>query len=234
MKAILLAAGRGTRISRNIGQKPKCTLDIGGTSLIRNSVKLLIKNKINVSVVVGYKKEAVINSLKGLKIKYFYNPFYDVTNSIASLWFARKELSKDDIIIMNADVYFEEDILKILLREKRNQVMLMDSGRKNDYLFRCKGSKLVDQGKEIKKATGEYVGMAKIRKSFLNKFNKRLNLLIENQQHNLWWENVLYSFIKECNVNIEDIRGIFWSEIDFIEDYYKIIDHRQSINETQK
>lgn len=56
MKAILMAAGRGTRISRTIDDKCKCTLDIGGQSLIRHTVEMLIKNNIEVHIVVGYKK----------------------------------------------------------------------------------------------------------------------------------------------------------------------------------
>jgi len=228
MKAILLAGGRGTRISRYIGESPKCTLDIGGISLIRNTVELLLKNKIEVSVVVGYNKEMVINSLQGLNVKYYYNPFYDITNSIASLWFARSELSGDDIIIANADVFWEQEILDIIKEDKQDQVMLMDTSRDMDYLFKCEGTKLIDHGKELKDCTGEYVGIAKISKEFLNKFYGRLETLIDGQYHNLWWENVLYSFIGKLDINVKDINGVFWSEIDFIEDYNRIVEYRKN------
>ena len=79
MKDILLAGGRGTRISRYVGEKPKCTLDIGGMSLIRHTVEMLLRNHVDVSIAVGYNKEMVVNSLEGLNVRYFYNPFYDVT-----------------------------------------------------------------------------------------------------------------------------------------------------------
>jgi L-glutamine-phosphate cytidylyltransferase len=228
MKAILLAGGRGTRISRYVGERPKCTLDIGNISLIRHTVELLLKNKIEVVVIIGYKKEMVVNSLEGLNIKYYYNPFYDVTNSIASLWFAKKELYDDDIIISNADVFWEQDILEVVMNDKQEQVMLMDSSKSTDYLFKCEGTKLVNYGKDLTDVTGEYVGIAKIRKSFLNKFIGRLESLIETQQHGLWWENVLYSYVKELNVNVKDIKGMFWSEIDFIEDYDRVVEYRKS------
>lgn len=228
MKAILLAGGRGTRISRYIGEKPKCTLDIGGISLICHTVDLLLKNHIDVSIVVGYKKEMVINSLEGLNVKYFYNPFYDITNSIASLWFARKELCGDDILIANADVFWEQDMLDVLLEDEQEQVMLMDTSRNDDYLFKCDGTRLLSHGKGLTDVTGEYVGVAKVRRTFLNRFSGRLESLIEKQQHGLWWENVLYSFIEETDVNIKDVNGLFWSEIDFIDDYYRIIEYRRA------
>lgn len=226
MKAILLAAGRGTRISRYIGESPKSTLDIGGMPLIKHTTQLLLDNGIAVTVVIGYKKEMVVNALQGLNVKYFYNPFYDVTNSIASLWFAKKELYSDDIIIANADVFWEQDILDVLLSDERDQVMLMDSSRNMDYLFKCDGVRLIAHGKQLKDFSGEYVGVAKIGRSFLAKFLARLETLIERQHHDLWWENVLYSFIDELEVNVKDISGMFWSEIDFIEDYNKIMEYR--------
>lgn len=226
LKAILLAGGRGTRISRYIGECPKCILDIGGIPLIRHTVELLLNNNIEVIVVIGYKKELVVNCLQGLNVKYYYNPFFDVTNSIASLWFAKKELYNDDIIIANADVFWEQDIVDVILDDTREQVMLMDTSKSLDYLFKCEGSRLISHGKELKDFTGEYVGVAKVRNSFLNRFNSRLETLIENQKHNLWWENILYSFIEEIDVNVRDINGMFWSEIDFIEDYNRIVEYR--------
>lgn len=233
MKAILLAGGRGTRISRYVGEKPKCTLDIGGTSLIRNTVELLQRNNIDVSVAVGYNKEMVFNSLEGLNVKYYYNPFYDVTNSIASLWFARRDIGGEDIIIANADVFIEQDVLDAIITDERDHVMLMDSSKNMDYLFKCEGEKLLDHGKELEDATGEYVGLAKLREDFLNKFVGRLESLIDKQHHNLWWENVLYSFIDELDVNVKDIKGLFWSEIDFIEDYNRIVEYRKSNSSSQ-
>ena len=227
MKAILLAGGRGTRISRYIGERPKSTLDIGGIPLIRHTVELLIKNNVEVIVVIGYQKEMVVNALQGLNVKYYYNPFYDVTNSIASLWFAKRELTGDDIIVANADVFWEQDMLDVIRDDTQDQVMLMDTSRGMDYLFKCNGTTLLDHGKELKDFTGEYVGIAKIGQNFLNKFVGRLEVMIENQQHNLWWENVLYSFINELEVNVKDVNGIFWSEIDFIEDYNRIVEYRK-------
>jgi choline kinase len=177
--------------------------------------------------VIGYNKEMVINALEGLNVKYYYNPFFDVTNSIASLWFSKKELSGEDIIIANADVFWEQEILDIVIGDNREQVMIMDTSKNADYLFKCDGDKLIGHGKELKDYTAEYVGIAKINKNFLNKFVGRLEKLIEKQQHFLWWENVLYSFIEELTVNVIDIKGRFWSEIDYIEDYNRIIEYRK-------
>jgi choline kinase len=227
MKSILLAGGRGTRISRYVGEKPKCTLDIGDITLIRHTAELLLKKNIEVIVVTGYKKEIVVNCLEGLNIKYYYNPFWDVTNSIASLWFAKRELNGDDIIISNADVFWEQELLDVVVHDEQEQVMLMDTSRSSDYLFKCDGTTLINHGKDLTDFTGEYVGIAKLRTTFLNRFVGRLESLIEKQQHNLWWENIMYSFIGELDINVRDIKGLFWSELDFIEDYNRIVEYRK-------
>ena len=97
MKAILLAAGRGTRIARNVEMVPKSTLPVDGKPLIRRSVEILQGEGMEVVVCTGYREETIREALDGLeKITYVYNPFYDITNSIASLWFAR-DLLDDDI-----------------------------------------------------------------------------------------------------------------------------------------
>ena len=231
-KAILMAAGRGTRISRYIGDMPKCVLDIGGQPLVRYVVEMLLNNNIEIAIVVGYKKEMVIKALEGLSVSYYYNPFYDVTNSIASLWFAKEVFNGEDILLANADVFWEEDILSILKAEKRDPVMLVDSSRKDDgdYFFKFEGDKLLKHGKDLKRKdiSGEYVGIAKIGGVFQHKFVERLETLINNQEHYLWWENVLYSFIGEESIYVKDIKGNFWSEIDYIEDYNRIINYRKS------
>ena len=106
MKAILMAAGVGSRLSRAV-RKPKCVLDVNGTPLVRHTVEMLLEHNISVAVVVGYQREMVYEALKGLDVKYYFNPFYKVTNSMASLWFARDFIDEsEDIILGNADVFW--------------------------------------------------------------------------------------------------------------------------------
>lgn len=227
MKAILLAAGRGTRISRMIEEVPKSTLPINGIPLIRYTVKMLQKANIDIVVCVGYNKKKIYSALEGLEVEYCYNPFYDVTNSIASIWFAREKLD-DDLLIINADVFFSEEILNLVLDNKSDVVMAIDKSRiaTGDYFFETTDNGCITKyGKElpIEHRSCEYVGVAKVEKTFLNSFISRMDKLIDGQQHNLWWENILYSFTKERNINTIDVDGRFWAEIDYFDDYERIL-----------
>ena len=230
--AILMAAGCGTRISRKINNYCKCTLDIGGISLIRYTVQMLIENNINVHIVVGYDAERVKNALEGLPVTFHTNHFYSITNSLVSLWFAKEALAGETVILGNADVYWEETLLKKLLSETRNNVMLCDTSRveMGDYLFRVEEGKVVAFGKgnNCHGANCEYVGLAAIRGDMIPRFKERLEWMVQNQYHNCWWEQVLYDMIGEQPIWAEDIVGNFWAEIDYIEDYGRILEYRKN------
>ncbi len=231
MKAILLAAGKGTRISRMIQDVPKSTLPINGEPLIRITVDRLKRYGMDVIVCVGYQQEVVKQALEGYDVTYYFNPFYDVTNSIASLWFAKEEL-EGECLIMNADVSFSDTILNMLLDDKRDAVLLVDRTRRatGDYFFATTDNGCVSQyGKDLPLSlrSCEYVGIGKVSEVFISTFKDRLETMINNFEHDKWWENVLYSFTgdKDHPINTKDVEGHFWSEIDYFDDYERILNH---------
>lgn len=229
MKAFLLAAGRGTRISRMIEEIPKCTLPLGDTPLVRYTAKMLLEAGFELVVCVGYKKEKIFKALEGLPVTYYFNPFYEITNSIASLWFARNEI-ESDIIVMNADVYITRNILAELMEDRHDAVMMIDRTRvkDGDYFFSTTDNGcIVKYGKDlpIQMRSCEYVGLAKISHAFTGEFRQRLDKLVDSSQYNLWWENVLYSFTEAKDIHTVDVNGEFWAEIDFFDDYARILNH---------
>ena len=225
MKAILLAAGRGTRISRSVGI-PKSTLPIDdGRTIIEHSVKLLIENGIEVVVVTGYMEEHVREALSGYPVRFYYNPFFSVTNSAGSLWMAEKEL-EGDVIIGNADVFWEQPILDILLGKKDDVIILGDKSRVivGDYFFKLKDGKIVDHGKtlEPKDRDCEYVGLCFIGSDRVGQFRDNLDDLIRKERYDRWWENALYDYRDEMQIDVRDVGELFWSEVDYYSDYESI------------
>lgn len=226
MKAFLLAAGKGTRISKNIPDIPKCTLDVGGKPLILRTAHMLLDHGVELTVIVGYRDWCIREILKGLPVNIVYNPFFDVTNSIASLWMARDYLSDDDTIIANADVFWSKNLFEYVCQQNRDVFMLSDRLRvlDGDYFFKTENDVIKKYGKELTEAerTCEYVGIAYISKAVLPQFREQLLLKVSNQEHNCWWENVLYDMTDSRDIYSVDVEGRFWAEIDFIEDYYRI------------
>src|ERR1700722_11068092 len=239
MNAILLAAGRGTRISRLIDGKPKCTIPLGeAATLIEYTVDLLQRNGIgNLTLVLGYRGNPIREVLAGRDVRFAENPFYDVTNSIASLWFAREELAaSSDLLIMNGDVFLSQPALDAVLDEDRSPVLFYDSARRKeaDYKFQCDGECLVRYGKNLslEETSGEYIGCARLSSACIGTFISRLDELVRTQHHSMWWEDVLYSLAAEKQILARDIAGAFWAEVDYIEDYERILTYCRQHAET--
>lgn len=229
MKVLIMAAGRGTRISQYIGNAPKCTVDIGGgTPLIRYTVDMWKKHGVDdITIITGYKHNVIENLFDENEVTFLYNPFFDVTNSIASCYFAMEMLKRyDDTIIMNGDVFLAERLFSKLINSKLSPVMFADNKRtiEADYKFKYSGNLLEKYGKELsgEDISGEYVGIAKIDKKDMPVFALRLEEMVNTQQHQVWWENALYSLIGSRCVFIEEVGDNFWAEVDEIQDYERI------------
>lgn len=228
MKALIMAAGIGSRISRHLNGQPKCCVKIGDMELIKYTFELLNKKGIkDIAIVTGYNEHYILESIKEYSFTHYTNNFYDVTNSIASTWFAQDFLTNDDdLLIMNGDVFVEEKVIDVLFEDKRSPLFLSDSSRIDDadYRFNWIDDKLVKYGKEltIEETTGEYVGIAKISKNDIGFMKNKLNTFISEQKHHYWWEDIFYRSITEKEVFINNINGIFWAEVDYIEDYERI------------
>lgn len=228
MKVLIMAAGIGSRISRYLNGQPKCCVKVGEKELIKYTVELLNKKGIfNIAIVTGYSESFILNSLNDLVFKSYRNNFYDITNSIASTWFAQEFLDDtDDYIIMNGDVFVEERVIDLLLKENTSPLFLSDSSRIKDadYKFKWENNKLLKFGKalSIEETTGEYVGIAKINKEDISFMKERLNKFINQQKHHYWWEDIFYRSLDQKDIFIKDINGLFWAEVDYIEDYNRI------------
>lgn len=230
MKAILLAAGVGSRISNDIGQMPKSMLDVNGQPLIVHTVELLQKNHIEVIIITGFKHRVIEETLKDYHVRVYYNPFFKVTNSIGSLWYARNEFfNTNEVLIANADVYYTQDLLDKIFAAQHDNFLLADKTRADvgDYFFLSKAGILQKYGKELtrEERDSEYVGIGVLKRDWVMKFHDQLCSMIENGEYNLWWENVLYSMVGSESIYTVDVDGIFWSEVDTIEDYQRVLAH---------
>jgi len=227
MKAIIMAAGVGSRLLNISNGRPKCLITAGKETLISRMVRLLRQRNVkDITVITGYMSHLVRQDL-GNKVRYFDNPFYHVTNSIASLWLAR-ELLTEDIILMNADLFLEDAILDVTLSQTKEAVMLSDSTRIEtaDFRFGVDGNRILKTGNKLTndETDCEYVGVVRIDANFIRPFKNRLEYLLAKGDFNNWWEGVLYSFIEEgVDIFHTDIKGTFWTEVDNSTDYQRLI-----------
>lgn len=233
MKVIIMAAGVGTRLKKRFGNVPKCCTDVGGESLIQRTLRLLQARGLHdVTIVTGYQSGLVRSQINPrLRVRYYLNPFFNVTNFVASLWFARKELDgSDEVMLMNGDMFFEAALLDQVIAAPDMVVMFADPRRKEeaDYRFKYTEGVLLAYGKNLplEETTGEYIGIAKIHRGFVTDFRGRVDQLVGFQQHGLWWEDALYRMCGDgLAIQVREVTDCFWAELDYVEDYERIAAH---------
>ena len=112
MTYIILAAGKGNNLQPLTLKYAKTSykLDEDTTVLQRmvRSIRRVDKNA-EIVVVVGFKAETLKAELDGENVKFVMNPFYEVTNSISSVWFARDYLERENVTIVHGDAVFSDD-----------------------------------------------------------------------------------------------------------------------------
>jgi len=115
MKAIILAAGRGSRLNKYTEDLPKGMLPLNGKPLLQRQIETLRKAGVtDISIVRGFNPEKI--NFKG--IKYYENPIWDNTNMVASLFCAEKEFDgSDDILVSYADSIHEPMVIKQIIKE---------------------------------------------------------------------------------------------------------------------
>lgn len=131
MQGIILAAGMGSRLKKLTQNKPKCMVEVSGTTLIERALRQLDKLKLNrIVIVTGYSCETLINFIEGFDIDtpivFVNNEIYDKTNNIYSLYLAKDYLVSDDTLLLESDLIFENSILQQLVNDKRESLALVD------------------------------------------------------------------------------------------------------------
>jgi len=221
-----MAAGVGSRLQTLSAGKPKCLIQAGAETLLARLIRQLKSRDIHdITVITGFKSQLIEDEL-GSDVRTIHNPFFRVTNSIASLWLAR-ELLTADTLLMNADLYVEPAVLDIAIAQTHPVAMLSDNRRIEtaDFRFRCEGNNIVEASKHISNehTDCEYVGIVRIDRSFVAEFASRLEKMIAEGDFRNWWEGVLYSFIDDgMAIYHKDVAGVFWSEVDHVGDYKRL------------
>ena len=240
-KAIIIAAGLGSRLGELTKEIPKCMLKLNGKSLLQRQVEAFSKNGIkDVSVIRGYLKEKI--NLKG--IKYYENPDYERNNVLNSLFYAEKELN-GNVIVSYSDIIFSPKIVERLLESNADISIVVDVDWRGSYTNRKDhpieeaenvifdaNHAVVDIGKIMTNrgdVHGEFIGMMKFSPKGAEIFKKHFH-----RAKQLFWNKPFQKCKKFQNAYLTDILKDMaelgvpihsviieqgWKEIDTIEDY---------------
>ena len=233
MKVIILAAGIGHRLGELANGQPKCLLKFNGVSLLQRHLLILQKHKINeIIIVTGHRQNDILEELKRLNtdtpVKTIYNPDFS-HGSVVSLWCAREFLlSGEDIVLMDADVLYDPQIMQTLINSPAQDCFLLDKkfepGEEPVKLCVRDGI-LIDFRKKIDKDLhfdyqGESVGFFKFSPVISTKLVNLLQRYIDDKRIDEPYEEVIRELLLDEpeTFAFEDISEYPWLEIDFPED----------------
>lgn len=132
MKAVILAAGQGTRLKKYTENLPKGMLEFDGKTIIERQIETYHCCGItNIIVVRGFAADKITYT----GVKYYENTDYENTNMVESLLTAKKEFN-DDIIVSYSDILFEEYMLRSMIKREEDFAVAVDENWKEYWMAR--------------------------------------------------------------------------------------------------
>jgi len=234
-RAIIPAAGCSRRLTHLTRDKPKSFLDINGKKLIEYALDCLNKKGIrNATLIVGYKKEQFIDTIGkkrgGLNIDYVVSEDYETREHGWSLFLSGESWRKDkkDVLLMDADNFYEPALLdKLILSEKENVVLVNGAPGKKEEEEMVVGRNGIVEGlkrgifEEGKGFAGEFIGMNKFSSEFMEMLYNYMENYFEEKGPNHKYERVLNDFIRDSGKKVDYIYsgGLRCININSEEDY---------------
>jgi len=189
-KAIILAAGMGTRLRPFTNDRPKCLVEINGQSLLDSQLKTLRANSISdITVIGGYKG----HMLKNKETELIVNEQYETTNMVYSLFCAKSKLN-GECLISYGDIVYSNDILESLLASTDDISIVIDKNWQAywearfsnplddaETLTLSNGNTITEIGKKprsIKEINGQYIGLMKFSSKGISQLNELYRTLL--------------------------------------------------------
>jgi choline kinase len=227
MRAVVLAAGRGTRLRAVTGDRPKCLARVGERTLLERQTRSLKRCGIErIAVVTGYRAADVRRACdQGVEI--VVNTRYQSTNSLYSLWLAR-DLLLDGFVVLNCDVLFHDRLLSDLLTARDEDALLMAAPRGQVYTdeemkIRVRAGCVADIAKTLtpEETDGENVGIAKFGRAGAALLVEELSRALADGGQRDWLPRAFAAFARRRPLHVVETRGWPWTEIDSPEDYWR-------------
>jgi len=239
MRAIVLSAGQGKRLLPLTASRPKCLLDVADDqSVLDLQLGALARCGVeHTTVLVGFGAEHVEHALAksrygNMEVTTLYNPFYAITDNLATCWVARVAMT-GDFILLNGDTIFEDTLLRRVLDAPQAPIAVTID-RKPEYdaddmkITLDSEQRLAAIGKQLPLDTvdGESIGMLRFQGSGVQTYQDALDLAIRQPESlSNWYLSVVNELAHKIEVQTVSIEGLWWAEIDSPEDLASVRGH---------
>ncbi len=217
MRAVILAAGRGTRLAGASNGLPKCLIDIGGRPLIHHQLDVLSEMGVGpVLVVVGYEADRVRESL-GARVDYVLNPRFASTNSLHSLLLASGRI-EDPFLLLHGDTLFDPAVLEAVFRSGEDTLAYdSSSGREPAHMkVHVRDGRLADISKQVPPGSisGESLGILYLGTRAADVMFRKGGEIAAAGRTGAYWAEAVRASLGEVIIKAADVAGTPWAEID--------------------
>jgi choline kinase len=232
MKAVFLAAGKGSRLGLLTDNTPKSLLPIcnGTQTLLSYNLNNLYDFGVtDFLFITGFMHQKIEDYVKVwmkdkvVTVQFIYNPFWQQCNVLGSFYCALNVID-DDFFYLHADTVVEQDVWTRLNDVTKDYVLAVDLKKcgEEEMKVSFEDGKLIDISKAIplNDAAGEFVGVARFSKKTLPFFQKTAIRLFEEKGLSLYMEETLRAGLQNdvISVNWVDVSDLATIEVDFEED----------------
>lgn len=131
MKALILAAGLGTRLAPITNDRPKSLVPVNGKPILLKQIENLLENGItDITVVSGYKGAILKKTVQDIypDIKIIHSADYATTNNMYSAYLAKEAMNGQAFLMMNADVFYDASVVAALLQNENPNAIVTEIG----------------------------------------------------------------------------------------------------------
>jgi choline kinase len=218
MKAIILAAGPGTRMLPHTEERPKCLMKVGGHAILDYQLAALRQCGIDdICIVVGYLADRIREHVS-VPVTFVENAEYGSTGSSYSLWLARTCM-RDGFIYLNSDLIFHPSMLRALLDSPHANAVVVDrriSPTSDMQKAQMDGDRILRMNKHLPEglAHAEVVGPAKFDRDGAARIVAYLDQLVAAGDRNRWSYEVFGLVAEQLTFAGVDNPDCFWAEVD--------------------
>lgn len=232
MKAIILAAGLGTRLEPVTGGLPKCMVQVGGRPLVDRMIDRLGEAGLDDLVVVtGHRADELREHIGGLdhplarRAVFVHNDRYADWGNFYSLLVAEQAVGDDGFLKLDADVLLDGQVLPRLLAAEGPAVLAIDRrdamGAEEMKARVDEHGRVVELNKRIppERALGEFIGVDRVDAELAPTVFAALRELIEAGETHEYYERAYERLVQRgTHFGIADVTGCLWCEVDDADD----------------
>lgn len=239
MTYIILSAGKGAKLHPLTLNHPKSLYKLDDkTTILQRLVRMIRKYDTDAEIVVvlGYMFKQIHQELENDNVLYVHNPFYSVTSSMGSLWFAKDYLQRENVTVINGDIVASDKLIKdVICQHTDYPCVLLDSSHKDSskYNVQVQGDLVCVMSKNLTDYLGNYASVAKLDAVSSRFLLEQLNQMVNEEMYHLFFEDALVQMIFQKNFELyyKDIKEYKWTEVDCVDDLLKA---RQIQEESEK